>query len=200
MCSARFVSTLVVGVLASAGIAAPATAQSSRRPPLELRSFVGGYVPIGLQRDAIGETLVLGGHGAMELSERTTIVGAFALARPHDRLDPTRRRVRLGQVDAGVEYTRGRRLSAEWELKPFAGFGAGMRSYTIDNEEGADDERTRTHLAAYGALGAEFQFGRLALRAEARAYLSRFTGLETATRSSIRGDALLTVGVAYHLR
>ena len=195
----RLVSILALGGAALTA-ATPAGAQSSRRPTLEVRPFVGGYVPFGPLRDALDETPIYGGQGALELSPSTAVVGAFALARPHDRLDPQRRRIRLAQVDVGIERARSHTVSDDWTLKPFLGVGAGTRSYTIASETGGGDERTRNHVAGYAALGTELQSGRLALRAEGRAYVATFSGLRAGSSRSARADASLSFGLAYHVR
>lgn len=190
----------IVASFAGALVAAPAAAQARGRPTLELRPFVGSFVPIGALRRALGETVAYGGQGAMELSPGVTVVGAFALARPHDLSVPARPRLRMTQLDLGLEWTRAAGAAGDWTLKPFVGAGVGGRAYSVRETSDADRTETRVFPAGYASLGTELQAGRLALRAEARGYASGFVVPSADAHRRLRADALLAVGFAYHLR
>ncbi|HEX6059652.1 MAG TPA: hypothetical protein VFZ11_11635 [Gemmatimonadaceae bacterium] len=198
MRTTRCVPILALGA-ALAG-AAPIAAQSVHGPVLELRPLVGGYVPAGAQRDALGETLAYGAQGAVELAPGRTFVATFVLARPHDLSDAARRRVRLTLLDIGLEWDRRVAILGDWELRPLVGAGLGVRGYAIRSESESERDRTRALLGGYGAIGVELRSGALALRTEARGYVSQFSGLAEDEPSTMRADALLFVGLAWHLR
>jgi hypothetical protein len=190
----------IVALGAALAGAHPIDAQSVHGPVLELRPFVGGYVPVGAQRDALGETLAYGAQGAVEIAPGRTFVATFALARPHDLTDAARRRMRLTLLDIGLEWDRRTAVLGDWELRPLVGAGLGVRGYSMRRESETDRDRTRALLGGYGAIGVELRSGGLALRTDARGYLSQFSGLAEDAPSTMRVDALLSVGVAWHLR
>jgi hypothetical protein len=81
-------------------------------------------------------------------------------------------------------------------FKPFAGLGAGARTYDYK----ADQLATKTGAVGYGAIGSEIQFDRVALRCQAQdnvfSFRSPLSGASTKTRNDLR----LSFGLAYHFR
>lgn len=76
-------------------------------------------------------------------------------------------------------------------LTPFAGLGAGGRSY---DHRGRDIDATH-NVAAYASLGGEVGSGRVRLRVEGRDYLSRFSPLGGIGRTTTRQDFTVLAGL-----
>lgn len=182
----------VVGIGLVAGQAAAQTGVGRR---IEVRPFVGAYVPTGDQRDELKDAFALGTTLAFRATPALSIVGSFgwspaeaktaaaAAADDADELD-------LFQYDAGLELGRDFALGASaWNWRPFVGLGAGARTYSYRDL----DVDAETDFAGYGAAGVQFDAGRFGLRLEARDYLSSFDGLDgQLSDSSTRNDLFLT--------
>ena len=184
-----------VALLLGATTASAQEAPTSRKP--EIRPFVGVYVPTGAMRDAMKAATTLGAQGAVELTPRFHVVGTAAWTHGHHKFAASTDRVNLWQYDVGLEVNPFRPMGADrdWMLRPFVGLGAGGR--TAEYRE--DGLGSKTCTAGYGALGSEVQRGAVALRLEARDYLTCFESPITGTKKT-RNDATIALGVAFHLR
>ena len=93
----------------------------------------------------------------------------------------------------GEAHQRGPRSIAgdAMTLTPFAGLGAGSRSYDYRS---LDLDATH-NLAGYGAVGGELGRGRLHLRLEVRDYLAGFKPLAGIGASGTRNDVVALVGL-----
>ena len=169
-------------------------AQTPNTQWIELRPYVGASIPTGTQRDFFTEEPMFGLQAAFEVKPTFHVVGSFGWIPADAKYAVTNAEVDVLQYDLGVEFSVVRSMGGKWLLKPFAGLGAGARSYVF----AADELNNKTCLAGYGALGTEFQLGRTALRFEARdnvfCYRSPIVGIESKTRN----DVALALGVAYH--
>ncbi len=183
--------TLFAVVLLTA--ASAAVAQSPVPPQIELRPVAGAYIPTGVQRDLFKDAAMFGVQGALEVRPNFHVVGSFAWSPGHDRFGLAEDRVNLFQYDAGVEYGPVVPLGRNWEWKPFAGVGAGARTYDYR----ATELDTNTCFSGYGALGTEFQYGVTALRIEARDYLYCYKH-PILDESKTRNEVGLSAGIAYH--
>ena len=176
-----------------------ATTASAQGAPfdrtLEVRPFMGVYVPTGALRDDMKAATTLGAQGAIELTQRFHIVGTLAWTHGHHKFDLLNDRVNLWQYDLGAEFNPFRPMGNDWMLQPFIGLGAGAR--TADYR--AEGLGSKTCTAGYGALGTEVQRGAVALRLEARDYLTCFESPITGNKRT-RNDATIALGVAFHLR
>ncbi|MGZ8493415.1 MAG: hypothetical protein ACXWZS_14550, partial [Gemmatirosa sp.] len=81
-------------------------------------------------------------------------------------------------------------------LAPFAGVGAGARSY---NYRSLDVDATH-NVAAYGAIGGELGVRRIRLRVEARDYVTGFTPLRGGGATAARNDVVVMAGLRYTRR
>ena len=178
---------LIVSLLAIAvaGFAAPAPAAGIP----EVRPFVGAFVPTGDQRDVMNDQLLMGLQGGAELAERLHLIGTAAWApRSGDR------KVMLFNYDAGVETFRPFHMGDAWEIRPFLGAGLGGRTYN----DHRNNDHLENYLTWYGALGSEFQLDRLALRLEARDYVTQFKGLDGNAKEATRNDLAIFSALAIH--
>jgi hypothetical protein len=177
-------------------VAATALPAQTWTPALEVRTFGGGSFPIGSQRDFFKDGSLLGLQGAVELKPSLHVVGSFSWVDGKSKYDVSRTNVDIFQYDLGVELAAVRALDRGWQLKPFVGLGAGARTYEFSSRQLSN----RTCSLAYGAVGSELQFAKVAVRLEARdnvfCYRSPIVGQESKTRN----DLGLSLGVAYHLR
>ena len=163
---------------------------------LEVRPFAGAFLPTGEFRDEFKAATNVGLQGAVELTPRWHLVGTVAFTHGHDRFAFASTRANIWHYDGGFEFAPVRSLGGgAWRFRPFVGTGAGARTYDYRTPGIA----TQTCSAGYFTGGTELQKGILAVRAEARGYLSCFTSPVT-ERQRTRTDAQLLFGFAWHLR
>jgi hypothetical protein len=186
------------GTIAVAGLLVAMSAggaQSSKPVRLEVRPFVGRYVPAGTQGQDFKQASTFGLQGALELSSYIHVLASLGQTNSHSKIgalivDQTR----MLQYDLGMEVNGMRELGPRYLLRPFVGVGAGARSYSY-KEPGIT---TSTSAAGYGAVGSELQRGSVAVRLEARSYVSRFNTPLT-TEEHFRNDMSFMFGLAYHI-
>ena len=187
---------VTAAVLALALIAPIASAQRSQPFGAELRPFVAAYVPMGVMRDDFRDALTVGGQAALELSDYWHLVGTIGWTYGKNRFSSlAKEKTYLIHYDVGAEANLLFELENDWMVKPFGGLGVGARSYdyqiqTIDNT---------ICTSGYGAIGTELQRSVLALRVEARQYVSCFESPITGTKKT-RADGMYAIGFAYHIR
>lgn len=172
------VAIMAITVVGMASIATAATP--------ELRPFAGALVPTGDQRDVLDDMFLMGVEGGVELADAFHLVGTFGWAPSKYSKDPS-----LFQYDVGVETFRPFAMTPEWEIRPFLGAGLGARTYVKSGDQ-------ETNLAGYGAVGAEFQLDRVAVRLEARDYLTRFKGIQGGEPTETRNDVAVLGALAVH--
>jgi hypothetical protein len=185
-------------ILATVGLLACASAlgaqTSQRRFTPEVRPLIGVFVPTGSMRDDFKTATLLGAQVALELSSNWHVLSNVSFTHGHNRLYATSDRTNIWQYDAGVEGNLVVPMGERWLFRPFAGLGAGGRTYDYRGEVD-----TRSCTAGYGALGSEFQTGPVALRLEARDYLSCFESPISGYKKT-RNDLGFAFGLAYHIR
>jgi hypothetical protein len=184
-----FATVVALGVVAGA-----ANAQAPGITP-EVRPFVGVSVPTGVQRDLFKDAAMFGIQGAVEMKPSFHLIGTFGWIPTETKYAVARENVNIFQYDLGAEVSLVRRLGA-WEFKPFVGLGGGARTYVYK----ADQLDNKTCAAGYGAVGAELQMGRAALRLEGRDNVFCFRSPIAGVESKTRNDVGLSLGVAYHIR
>ncbi len=182
-------------ILAALVCAAPLPGQGIDNYGLELRSFVGAFVPTAKQSNDFKTATTVGAQLAWEMSENFHLLGSYAWTHGHNKFAFSDDRTYISQYDVGVEMNHFRELSESWVFRPFVGLGAGARTYDYR----ATGIGSRTCAAGYGAVGMEMQWVIIAFRAEARDYLTCFESPMTG-RKQTRSDLGLTFGLAYHIR
>ena len=139
---------------------------------LEIRPFVGAFVPTGDNRKIFDDAFLAGLSGAYRVRENVALVATLGWAASKvkgelpagfskDNLD-------IYSYDVGVQFSRAFGATHAWRFMPLVGLGAGGRTYNL-REDRTD---ARTDFAAYGALGAEVARGRVGLRVTARDYVT----------------------------
>jgi hypothetical protein len=191
----RYQAMVVTAFLA---VASTAAAQQSPLPKAgpEIRPVVGAYVPLANQADNFKSAVLVGGQLAFEMSNNFHILGSFGWVPQTVKFTGlSTDGADIYQYDAGVEFNLVRHLNARWYWRPFAGLGAGGRTYHY----AAAGVGSRTCTAGYGTLGSEFQRGIYALRFEARDNVSCFES-PIAGLKKTNNDLTFSIGLAYHIR
>ena len=180
--------------LVAASLANALEAQLPGQRNLEIRPYVGAYLPTGDQRDLFTDAILAGAQASYRITPQVAITGTLGWSPTEDRLTAGQETVDLFQYDLGVELRAPSWIQREsWDFTPFVGLGGGGRTYDYRDL----DIDSKTNVAGYGALGGEFGFGQFGFRIEGRDYISRlkpFTGNgETKTRNDIALAAGLTI-------
>lgn len=161
---------------------------------LEVRPFVGAYIPTGDQRDFLKDAVLVGGQASWQVIPAFALTGTFGWSPSKDRLTAGNQTLDLFQYDLGAELR-----AASWydggfvTLTPFVGLGAGGRTYSYRDL----DVGNQTNFDGYGSVGGDIGFGPVALRIEARDYVSQFKPLTGVGDTKTRNDIGLTAGVSY---
>jgi hypothetical protein len=160
---------------------------------LELRPYVGAYIPTGDQRDLLEDAVLVGAQASWRVHPKVAVTGTFGWSPSKDRLNAGDETVDLFQYDIGAEARATSWYVGEtWDFTPFVGLGVGGRSYSYRD---LDDVDSQTDLAGYGAVGGEVGLGRLGLRLEARDYLSRFEPIVGDGDAETRNDVTVAAGL-----
>jgi hypothetical protein len=162
----------------------------------EVRPFFGAYVPAGKQHQLLDGGIALGAELALEFARGAHAVAGFTWVPTEQRGLDTGGRVEMAQFDLGAEWLSPGRRQVQRRLNPLVGAGVGIRAYRSRDT----DAPSQANLGAYGALGGELGLGRVALRLEGRDYLTAFRGLDGRAATSLRTDAAIALGLAYHSR
>jgi hypothetical protein len=194
------ITTVVTAALGCSIVAASSlsaqTAESAaapaQQPRWELVVPSGAMIPTGAQRDAIKR----GNMNAVQITyvaqRSLAIVSTFGWARSKDVATAGNPKLDVFTYDVGGELRAPRWIANEtMSLSPFAGLGAGGRSY---NYRKLDVDATN-NLAAYASAGAEVGMHRLRLRLEARDYVAGFKPLAGAGTSRTGNDVVVMVGL-----
>jgi hypothetical protein len=171
---------------------ADSSATSAKQPRWELNVPSGAMIPTGVQREAVKR----GNMSAVQLTyvaqPSIAIVSTFGWARSKDVATAGAPKLDVFTYDIGGELRAPKWIASEtMSFSPFAGVGAGGRSY---NYRKLDVDATH-NLAAYASAGAELGMRRLRLRLEARDYVAGFRPLTGAGASRTGNDVVMMVGV-----
>lgn len=190
------IAAAVIAACTVAASALPAqttdTVPSSAPARWELSLPTGTLIPTGELRGVVKRGN-LSGLQVTYVARRALAIGAMVgWARSRDIGTTGDPKLDVFTYDVGAE-ARAPRLfrGAAVSVMPFAGLGAGGRSY--DHRSLRADA---THnLAAYGSAGAELAYRRVRVRLEARDYLSGFKPLVGGGRSTTRNDVVVLAGL-----
>jgi hypothetical protein len=187
----------VAGVLAlilSSTPAAQGQKSSTEGKKWELRLTGGAFVPVGGQRNFLDDADLTAAQLSWVVRPSLAITGSFGWARSRDLVSVDRPKLDVFTSDLGVEAR-----PTEWfsnrkvTFSPFAGFGAGMRSY---NYRKLDVDATN-NFAGYATFGGEIGVGRVGMRLEVRDYATGFKPLVGAGKSDARNDLVMMVGLRF---
>ena len=175
---------------------AAAGAQTAPYPTVELRPFVGAFIPTGAQASDFKSVFSFGSQAALEISDYVTLTGNFAYSPATSKIPTIESRVHAYTYDVGAEFRTRAPLLTDLDMVPFLGGGLGGRTYDY-----ADSRLpTESFFLGYGSVGTEFQLGRSAMRLELRDYVSQYNRPVDTKASSTRNDLNVSLGFAYHFR
>lgn len=198
-------SILILATIASATIGTtPASAQSAdslsltpRKGTWELVIPSGSLLPTGAQRNDIKR----GSLTAVQLSyvprPSLAFTATVGWARTRDLSALESPRLNVFTYDVGAELRAQRRpVAKSMTFMPFAGVGAGARSYDYRSL----DVDASHHATAYASAGGEFGVRRVRLRIDVRDYVSGSKSLARAGDSSspnggTRNDIVVMAGL-----
>ena len=157
----------------------------------------GTLIPTGALRHTIERGNMTAAQIAFAVRPTLAITSTFGWARSRDISTAGAPKLDVFTYDVGVEARAPRWLVANSvAFTPFAGAGAGGRSY---NHRRLDVDATH-NLAAYLSAGGELRVRRVGLRLEARDYLAQLQPLGGAGASRTSNDVVVMVGLRLHTR
>jgi hypothetical protein len=188
-------SAVTVGLILSSAHVVAAQTSDPHPKAWELRVTGGAFVPTGTQRTVLDDAQMTAAQLSWVVAPSVAVTGTFTWARSRDIGSAGTPKLDVFTSDVGVEarpvqWFAGRTVT----LSPFAGVGAGARSY---NYRKLDVDATH-NLAAYGAVGGELGMGRVGLRLEARNYTTGFKPLVGAGRSDMRNDVVVMAALSFN--
>jgi hypothetical protein len=158
----------------------------------ELLATSGAVVPIGAQRNAIKTANLSAAQLTYVVRPALAITAMVGWARTRDITSAESPKLDAFTYDVGAEVRANRwNASQSLTLRPFAGAGVGARSY---NYRSLDVDATH-NIAAYGSAGGELGYRRVALRIEARDYVTGFKPLSGIGSADRRNDVMLMGGL-----
>jgi hypothetical protein len=152
----------------------------------------GTIVPTGAQRHTIKRGDVTAAQVAYRPRPTFAIISTFGWARSRDIATEGNPKLDVFTYDVGVEARAPRWLEGNGiALTPFAGAGAGGRSYNYRKLDVA-----ATHnVAGYLSAGGELRVRRVGLRLEARDYVSQFKPLAGSGNARTGNDVVMMAGL-----
>lgn len=188
---------VAIALLLTAASAAPAQQVATTTRAWELRIPSGGLIATGAQRDHLKNGQMTGIQLSRTVRPSLAITGTFGWARSQDIAAANTPKLDVFTSDIGLEACSHQWVaSAPVSFNSFAGFGGGVRSY---NYRKLDVDATN-NLAGYVAAGGELGVGRVALRIEARDYVTGFKPLTGAGKSETRNDVVVMAAFRFNRR
>lgn len=195
MIRSRLGMTALVAVVALVARPVGLSAQSSSSPDRnswELLLSSGALIPTGAQRNAIKTAQLSTAQLSYVIQSRVAVTAMFGWARSRDLTTVDNPKLDVFTLDMGAE-ARAPQLAVgqSASFTPFAGLGAGSRSY---NHRSLEVDATHD-IAGYVAVGGELAKGRVRVRAEVRDYVTGFKPLIGAGKASTRNDLVALIGL-----
>lgn len=173
-------------------LSAQAPEQPAPRKSWELVVPSGTLVPTGAQRDVVKRANISAIQVLYVARPAIAVTSTFGWARSRDLVIADSPKLDVFTYDVGAELR-----AADWKkgksltFTPFAGAGAGGRSY---NHRKLDVDATH-NLSAYASAGGELGYRRLRVRLEARDYVSAFKPLSGAGEATTGNDVAVLLGL-----
>ena len=183
-------------MLASSRNAVAQSSASSPRP-WGLRVTSGALVPTGAQRGVLANAQLTAAQFDWSVSRSLALTTTLGWARTRDLTLAENSKLDAFIADVGVE-TRSKAWRADRAVSfsPFAGIGAGARSY---NYRKLDVDATH-NVSGYISIGGELGVRRVGLRVEARDYATGFKPLVGPGTSSARNDVVIMAALRFNRR
>ena len=185
-----------VAVFLALLVAAATALPAQERSTPEMRVFTGALIATGPQHDLFSDAPMLGLEAAMELRPAVHAVASFGWAPSEVAYTFSNPTVSILQYTLGIEVGLSRSVYGGHLFKPFVSVGAGGRTYAYADPSVSD----KTCTAGYGAVGAELQAGKTAVRLEARCNVYCNQPPFAGQASETRNDVGLVFGVVQHIR
>ncbi len=195
-------SSAVIAIATVFAAAGSAAAQQpnvvDHKPHFEFIVNSGTVVPTGAQRDAIKRANVTAAQLSYVIDPSFAITASVGWARTRDIASAGDPKLDMFTYDMGGEVRANRLVAGKtFSFTPFAGVGAGGRSY---NYRSQDVDATH-NIAAYGSAGGELGVGsRVKLRVEARDYVTGFKPLIGGGSADTRNDVSVLAGLRLKVR
>jgi hypothetical protein len=181
-----------VGILTATNRAAEAQAAAEQKSGWEFLVSSGTVVPTGAQRDAIKRGNLTAAQLSYVARPALALTATLGWARSRDIASTGDPKLDVFTYDLGAELRAARRTGGRAvTFSPFAGVGAGGRSY---NYRSLRVDATH-NVAAYGSAGGELGFRRVRVRIEARDYVTGFKPLRGEGAAETRNDVVLVAGL-----
>lgn len=166
-------------------------------PRWQILAPAGTVVPTASLKDTVKRGNLMAVQGAYLVRPYLALNATLGWTRTRDLATAGAPKLDVFTYDAGAEVRAPRWKSARnLTLSPFAGAGAGARSYNY-----RDLRVDATHNAsAYASAGAELGFHRVALRVEVRDYVTAFKPLTGGGPSRAQNDVVIMTGVRFTRR
>jgi hypothetical protein len=193
----RLIPTLITATAITLTVAAAAHAQPTlKKPGFEFVVPTGSVVPTGAQSDSIKRGNLTALQASYGIRPDLVLTSTFGWARTRSIGSAGDARLDMFTYDIGAEYRLARRSTDKRvNLKPFAGAGAGARTYNYRHV----DTATTHDIAAYVSAGAEIGVARVRLRLEARDYITA-SGLAHSGDAKRKNDVAFLAGLRLALR
>jgi hypothetical protein len=171
--------------------------QSAPERRWEFRVASGAFVPAGTQRNFLKDAQTSAAQLSCLVQPTLAVTGTISWARSRDLVTVDTPKLDVFTSDLGVELRPAAWVAGHTvTFSPFAGLGAGVRSY---NYRSLDVDATH-NVAGYGAVGGEIGIGRVGVRVEVRDYTSGFKPLVGGGKSATRNDVMLTAALRFNRR
>ena len=186
-------AALSVTVVTSSNILAQGT-EPEHKPGWELLVSSGIIAPTGTQRAAVQQGKLTTTQVSYVVRPTVAVTASLGWARTRDIATVGDPKVDAFTYDVGAELRAPRLIGSNAiNFSPFAGVGAGGRSY---NYRSLNADATH-NAAAYGSVGGELGVGHIRLRVEARDYVSAFKPLAGQAASRMSNDVALMAGLRF---
>ncbi len=171
---------------------ADAQPTGEQKPRWEFDIPTGTVVPTGAQRGAITRGNLIAAQLTYVVRPELAITTTLGWARSRDIVSIGEPKVDLFTYDVGAEFRAPRWIAVKAiTFSPFAGGGAGARSYNYRNL----DVDARHNVAAYVSAGGELGIWRVRLRIEVRDYVTGFKPLGGGGTVDARNDVVVMTGL-----
>jgi len=152
----------------------------------------GTLVPTGIERSAIKRGNLTAAQLTFVARPALAITSTVGWARSRDIATADNPKLDVFTYDVGAEV-RASRWGNAVTITPFAGVGAGGRSYNYRN---LDVDATH-NVAAYGSVGSDIGVRRVRVRLEARDYVTGFKPLTGGGAARTGNDVVVMAGLRF---
>ena len=176
---------------------ADALASPAKKPAWEFLVSSGTIAPTGAQRDAIKRSNLTVAQLSYLVRPQIAVTGSVGWARSRDIATIGAPRLDVFTYDLGAEFRAPAWITShDTTFRPFAGVGAGARSYNYRSLE----IDARHNVSGYIGAGGELGIKRVGLRLEVRDYVSGFKPLAGGGTAATGNDVVVMVGLRFRTR